>query len=223
MKRIAAIYTGAALLAPLSKILKDQLADYKVINILDDALIGEVNEAGYITTDVKRRLLSYYQAAANSGVDLILSTCSSIGEVADAAQPFVSIPIVRIDDAMALEAVKKFDRIGIIATLPSTLDPTARLLSKWAAKLNRTISIEKGLSTGAFSALNAGDEKLHDELILETGKELVEKCDAIVLAQGTMARMEKKLEIALSIPVLSSPLRGIAMVRSILEGKIKER
>ncbi len=217
MKRIAAIYTGAALLAPLSALLKEELPEYKVINILDDALIGEVNAAGCITTDVRKRLLAYYQTVSNCGVDLILNTCSSIGEVVYEAQPFVDTPIVRIDDAMAQEAVSKYSHIGVIATLPSTLGPTMRLLERWSNATGRKVQIENGLAEGAFAALSNGNPLLHDQLILEKGKELAGCCDAIVLAQGSMARMEQQLADTLGIAVLSSPKRGIAMVRSMLE------
>lgn len=217
MKQIAAIYTGASLLAPLSGLLKEQLPDCKVINILDDALIGEVNESGRITSNVRRRLLAYYQSAANCDVDIILNTCSSIGEVVYEAQPFVPVPIVRIDDAMAIEAVENYNRIGVIATLKSTLDPTCRLLQRWADVKGKRITLEHRLASGAFSALNDGDLALHDSMIADEARELASGCEVIVLAQGSMARMEKALSAALNMPVLSSPIRGIAMVRDMLK------
>jgi Asp/Glu/hydantoin racemase len=222
MKKIAAVYTGAALLAPLSKELKEMLPDYGVINLLDDALIGEVreNEANGgkgPPLKVRRRLLGYYQALAENGACLILNTCSSVGEVVYDARPFVPVPIVRIDDAMSKEAVQKYKRIGVIATLPTTLDPTMRLVERWAKKLGKQVETVNGLAEGAFDALSSGDGAKHDALILETGKKIKERCDVILFAQASMERMEKPLADALGIPVFSSPRRSIEHVRDILE------
>lgn len=222
MKKIAAVYTGAALLAPLSSLLKEMLPDYGVINLLDDALIGEVIEAGGTTQAVRRRLLAYYQTLSENGADLILNTCSSIGEVVYEARPFVPVPIVRIDDAMAKEAVSRYKRIGVIATLSTTLDPTINLVYRWSKRLDKPVTAVKGLADGAFAALNAGDAEGHDRGILETAGKIAGDCDVILLAQASMERMEKTLAEALGKPVFSSPRRAIEMVRAILGGKIRE-
>jgi Asp/Glu/hydantoin racemase len=222
MKKIAAVYTGGALLAPLSSLLKEMLPDYRIINLLDDALIGEVAEAGGTTQGVRRRLLAYYQTLSENGADLILNTCSSIGEVVYEARPFVSVPIVRIDDAMTREAVGRYDRIGVVATLSTTLDPTVNLVYRWAKRLDKSVAVVKGLAEGAFAALSAGDPEGHDRGILETARGIAGDCDVILLAQASMARMEESLAGALGKPVFSSPRRAIQMVRSILAGEIRE-
>jgi Asp/Glu/hydantoin racemase len=220
MQKIAAVYTGAALLAPLSKELKETLPDYGVINLLDDALIGECIAAGRVPMAVKRRLIAYYQTLAENGACLILNTCSSVGDVVYEARPFVPVPIVRIDDAMCREAVGAYSRIGVIATLPTTLDPTMRLVQRWADRLGRKVEVLNGLAEGAFAALSGGDGAKHDELIRETGKRLADKCDVILFAQASMERMEEPLGAELGMPVFASPKRAIAMVRDILAGKI---
>ena len=222
MKKIAAVYTGAALLAPLSALLKQMLPDYRIINLLDDALIGEVTEAGGTTRAVRRRLLAYYQTLSENGVDLILNTCSSIGEVVYEALPFIPVPIVRIDDAMTREAVSRYRRIGVVATLPTTLEPTANLVYRWAKRLDRPVTVVKGLAEGAFAALNAGDAEGHDQGILETARGIAGDCDVILLAQASMARMEESLAGALGKPVFSSPRRAIEMVRAVLAGETGE-
>jgi Asp/Glu/hydantoin racemase len=223
MKKIAAVYTGAALLGPLSDLLKEALPEYGLINLLDDALIGECREAGQVTLAVRRRLIAYYQTLADNGADLILNTCSSIGEVVYEARPFVPVPIVRIDDAMTKEAASTYRRIGVIATLSTTLDPTLALVNRWAEKRGKKVTAVQGLATGAFDALCAGNGAKHDELILETARRIAPDCDAILLAQASMARMEEPLSAALEKPVFSSPRPAIEMVKRILAGEVVEQ
>lgn len=218
MKKIAAIYTGAALVDPLRKILRERLPEYGIINILDDSLIAEVIAAGSVTPQVAARLLSYYRAAVDAGACAILNTCSSVGDVVDLAGPFVPVPILRIDDAMARKAVAEGTVVAVIATLPTTLKPTADLLEKRAAEAGRPVRIVRGLAEGAFAAISEGDAATHDRLILEKAREVAKEADLIVLAQGSMARMEETLAKETGKTVLSSPRLGVDAFKKLVEG-----
>lgn len=216
MAKVVAVYTGQGLSDPLKNVFDEQLPDSKLINIIDDSIIAEVVSEGKITAAVKKRLLQYFQNAVDMGADVILNTCSSVGEVADLARQFIDIPIVKIDEAMAKEAVDNYGTIGVIATLPSTLEPTMRLIQKQAESRGKTVIIIDGLAKGAYGALVNGRPDLHDQIILETASSLAERVETIVLAQGSMARMEKALHEKTGIPVLSSPTRGVSEIKSIL-------
>lgn len=218
-RRIAAIYTGAALVKPLSDQLKEALPGFDVMNILDDSMIADIIAAGSMTNAVRRRLYAYYDAACSAGAELILNTCSSIGDAVYAARDIYPVPIVRIDEAMAREAVASSDRIAVLATLGTTLDPTIRLLERCAAEAGKKIQAISAVAEGAFPAITAGDAATHDRIIAETAGALVGRCDIILLAQGSMARMEKPLAELTGMRVFSSPARGIAMVKGILDGR----
>jgi len=218
MKKIAAIYTGAALVDPLRKILKELMPGYGIINILDDSLIADVIAAGGLTPAVSARLLSYYRAAVDAGACAILNTCSSIGDVVEMAKPFVSVPILRIDDAMARKAVAEGKTVAVIATLPTTLKPTADLLELRAKESGKTVKIVRALAEGAFAAITEGDAATHDRLILEKAVGAAKEADLIVLAQGSMARMEETLARETGKPVLSSPRLGIDAFKELVEG-----
>ncbi|WP_332447399.1 aspartate/glutamate racemase family protein [Sphaerochaeta sp.] len=213
---IAAIYTGAALVKPLSDLLKESLEDCKIMNILDDSMIGDIIEAGTLTKAVKRRLYGYYEIACASGAELILNTCSSIGDAVYGAREFFPIPIVRIDEPMARKAIELSDSIAVLATLPTTLDPTLRLLQRCAAESGKTIRTVSALAEGAFSAITSGDGPTHDRLVAETAKQVSDSCDVILLAQGSMARMEEPLARLTGKTVLSSPRFGVQMVKQML-------
>ncbi|MDW7658382.1 MAG: Asp/Glu/hydantoin racemase, partial [Bacillota bacterium] len=69
------------------------------------------------------RLSRLYLDAVSAGADLVLSACSSVGDVAAAAQPLLQqlgVPLIRIDELMARQAVLAHERIAVLATLPST-------------------------------------------------------------------------------------------------------
>lgn len=217
MRTVVAVYTGQGLADPLKAVFKEVMPDVRLVNIIDDSLIGDVVKAGHIPPGVARRLVQYYHNGEELGADVILNTCSSVGEVADSAGPMIGVPIVKIDQSMAAKAAAEYGRIAVLATLPSTLDPTLRLIQKEAGLLGKQVSLVKGLAEGAFDALVGGKPEEHDRILLETAKRVCEQADVLVLAQGSMARMENALREATGKPVLSSPRLGVEQVKALLE------
>lgn len=215
-KTIAVIYTGAALVSPLSAYLRELYPEHRVINILDDSLIGEVIADGGLTSSVLRRMFTYCDQALQQGADIILETCSSVGESIDLLKPFFPIPIIRIDRPMIEQAMAEGARIGVLATLPTTLGPTMRLVDTVAQEQGVSVQAVSGLAEGAFEALTIGDAAKHDRLLLETAEHVAKSCDCLVLAQGSMARMADELQRVTGIPVYSSPLSGVRALAAYL-------
>ena len=216
MKKVFCVHTAMALVGPLTEIFKEYLPEVKLNHIADDSLIQEVIANNAVTPAVRRRLLSYYNAAADAGADVVFNTCSSVGDIADYGNGYARIPIFRIDQPMAAEAVAKYDRIGVISTLPTTLDPTCRLLQNEAQKAGRKVVLVEGLADGAFAAGQSGDGETHDRLIAEAAQKIADQVDMFVLAQGSMARMEQRLSDLTGKPVLSSPVLGVKGLRKFL-------
>ncbi|MFC2098902.1 aspartate/glutamate racemase family protein [Bacteroidota bacterium] len=216
MKTVVAIHTAMPMVEPTKELFEEHLPDVRLINIVDDSLIQDVIKANEVTGSVKLRLYSYYKSALEAGADLIFNTCSSVGDIAIEAREVIDVPIVKIDDAMARKAVQSGSRIGVLATLQCTLDPTVRLLLSHAKSEGKKIEVVEGLAQGAFQAVIGGNREKHDALILEAALKIVSKVDVIVLAQGSMARMEKILTDKTGKLVLSSPMSGFLEVKSTL-------
>ncbi len=216
MIRVVAVHTAMALVEPITELFREHLPEVKLNHIADDSLIQEVIAHNEVTPAVRKRLFAYYHAADDAGADLIFNTCSSVGEVAEAGRLFVPVPILRIDEPMAIRAVKTGKRLGVLATLHTTLAPTVALLKKKAKERKREIEIVEGLAQGAFQAVMAGDREKHDKLIMEAAEKIKGKVDMFVLAQGSMARMEKQLANKTRKSVLSSPLSGVLGIKDYL-------
>jgi Asp/Glu/hydantoin racemase len=206
---VAAIYTAPPLVPVLKELFPQLLPGVGLINIMDDSLIAEVIRNNGVTPAVELRMLHYFRAAETAGANIIFNTCSSVGEVADKIKTEINISVVKIDEYMAIEAVNRADRIGVLATLPTTLGPTVRLVQAKASDADKKISVAEGLAQGAFQALIAGDSTRHDNIILETAIQAAENADIFVLAQGSMARMQEQLEKETGKTVLTSTRSGV--------------
>lgn len=213
---VAAIYTGSALVQPGEQMFREVLPDVRSISLLDNSLIAEVIEEGRMTEGVVRRLFSLCELALAEGADVILETCSSVGNSVDYLAPFFPIPVLRIDRPMVEDVVQDGAKIGVLATLQTTLGPTSDLINQVAREKSCTVDIVSGLAEGAFKAVTLGDTDTHDRLILETAQRMADQCDCIVLAQGSMARMEKTLSEKTGKPIYTSLRRGIEALKAYL-------
>jgi Asp/Glu/hydantoin racemase len=216
MKLVVAVYTAHGPVDPVRRECEAALRGASVANIVDDSLLRDVRAAGGVTPAVARRLVQYFMIARDMGADAILNTCSSVGEVVPAARALLDIPIVRIDEPMARLAAESTTRIGVLATLPTTLGPTVRLVREQAALLGKEVSVAEDLAPGAFDALGGGAAEEHDRLVLEGAFRLRDQADALVLAQASMARMADRLREATGLVVYSSIRPAVAELARIL-------
>jgi Asp/Glu/hydantoin racemase len=216
MKLVVAVYTAHGPVDPVRRECEASLPGTSIASIVDDSLLRDVRAAGGVTPAVARRLVQYFMIARDMGADAILSTCSSVGEVVPAARALLDVPVVRIDEPMALLAVREARRIGVLATLPTTLGPTVRLVREQAERLGREIAVAEDLAPGAFDALASGDPQEHDRLVMEGALRLRDQAEVLVLAQASMARMADRLREATGLVVYSSIRPAVAELARIL-------
>jgi Asp/Glu/hydantoin racemase len=217
--RLALVHTVAGLVPRFRELATELMPDVETFDIVDETLLRDASREGRVSLDTARRLFAHLAAAERHGADAIVVTCSSVGGVVDAARPFAGVPLLRIDQAMAERAVSVGHRIGVVATLTSTLAPTAALIRRTATEASRDAEVRDRVCDGAFQALRAGEVDRHDELVREGLRELIGWADVIVLAQASMARAVDSLsDDERRTPILSSPRLGMERMREILGG-----
>lgn len=218
MTTVAAVHTGVFMVDLIKDLCAEILpADVKVVSIVDDGIIAEAVKAGGVTPAITKRLISYYHAGVDAGADIVFNTCSSVGEVADLGAKQLKIPLFKIDIPMATKAVEMADSVCVLATLPTTLGPTVRLVKSRSIELGKPVNVLEGLAEGAFDKFLAGDTAGHDQMILDTAMALADKTDVFVLAQASMSRMEYTLAEKTRTPVLASPRLGVLGLKKAIE------
>jgi Asp/Glu/hydantoin racemase len=217
MPTIGFVHTVLSLPATFAALAEELAPETDIFHIVDESLLTVTRKGGVLTPLTRRRVLDHILSAADAGADVVVVTCSSIGPAVDASHTFASVPVVRIDEAMADEAVRQGPRVGVLATLRTTLEPTAELVERRGAAVDTPVTLVPRLCDGAFEALAAGDRDAHDELVREGLKRLVDEVDVVVLAQASMARIAEGLPAAEhAVPVLSSPRLGMQRVAELV-------
>jgi len=210
-RRLAFIHTVGSLPPTFEALALELDASLAISHTVDETLLADAIAHGSVTTETASRLERHVQEALAGGADLVVVTCSSMGGATDELAARRGWPLIRVDEAMADRALELGSRIGVLATLRSTLEPTVALVRQRAG--DRLVDVQARVAEGAFAALKAGDTERHDELVGAAFRELLGRVDVIVLAQASMARVADSLgNEAAGTPILASPALGVARV-----------
>lgn len=214
---LALIHTSPTLTPIFGTLCAEQMPETTVFHMVDESLIKDTIKAGEVRKITIRRLLAMVESAAAAGADAVMVTCSTLGPAVTLVQEMFDLPVIRVDEAMAEEAVRTGRRLGVMATLRTTLEPTTALLREKAAKAGRQVDLVECLCDGAFDAVLAGDTATHDRIVGAALLDEMSGVDAVVLAQASMARVVNAMPSGLlRMPVLSSPELSVRRARQIL-------
>jgi Asp/Glu/hydantoin racemase len=207
--RIALIHALKHSIAPIEDAFARLWPAARLANLLDDSLSADLARDGMLTPAMTERFLTLARYAKASGADGILFTCSAFGPCIEAvARAERPIPVLKPNEAMIEQAVAKGGRIGLLSTFPPTLASMPR-------EFPDSVKVVPKLADGALSALNRGDASKHDRLIADAARALRD-CDAIALAQFSMAGAAPLVAEATGRPVLTTPDSAVEKLREML-------
>lgn len=212
MKKLTVIHTTSKTIDSLNSLIKENIEDIEVVNILDDSILGDMIQNKNIEF-VEQRWIEYAKIAEQLGSDAVLSACSSVGEIAEKANDILNIPVYRIDDAMAIEAVQRGNKILVMATLGTTLNPTVDLIKR----KSEDAEVITYLIDEAYEYLKNGDVEKHNKKIFDAVNSEIANADVVVLAQASMANALNEMKEEYKEKILTSPELGIKQLKNNLE------
>ena len=208
MRRVALIHALAHSVAPINEEMARQWPECERMNLLDDSLSADLaRSSNGLDAVMNKRFIALADYAVSTGADGLLFTCSAFGPCIEAVARHCSIPVLKPNEAMILEAVTCGRRIGLIATFAPTLQ-------SMPAEFPSGVEVLAVLADGALEALNAGDIARHDELIVQAARSAVSQgAEVIALAQFSMARAEPLVRVAVAQPVITTVGSAVRAMR----------
>ncbi len=210
--KVVLIHTSPVSLNDLKALFKEIIPEVEMVNIIDDSLLDEVKKNGKINANIISRMCAYVQVAKTLKPDLIFNQCSSVGEAFDIARKQADCKTLKIDEAMAEKAVSMGSKIGVVATVASTVKPSSNLVRTKALEAGKEVTVNEYLVDGALDILMSGDVDKHNELVIEAIKKAEAENDVVVLAQGSMTAIVPLLS-DIKKPVLTSPRLAVERVK----------
>jgi Asp/Glu/hydantoin racemase len=213
--KLAFLHTSHVVIPIFAKLARELVPEVEVFHVSDDSLIRNTIAAQELTKSTIRRVAAMIESAHEGGAEAVMVTCSSIGASVKIARTLFDFPVLRVDEAMAEAAVALGRRIGVAATIRTTLEPTITLIRETAAAAERDVEVIPSLCEGAFEAVVAGDTERHDAMVSAALVTLRRQVDVVVLAQASMARVVAQLPLDSGPPVLSSPELAVRRIREV--------
>ena len=216
-RQLALIHSVTALVPVFAELTQRLLPGWETFNLVDESLLRNTIRSGVLEPVTSRRLAGHVWSAVDAGAEAVMVTCSSLGPAVDATVPLCPVRLFRVDEAMADAALATGRRIGVLATLTTTLEPTRDLIARRARQQHKDIALSHAVCAGAFEHLQKGERDRHDEAIVAELGRMAPVVDVVVLAQASMARVVDALPPgAVGVPVLSSPRLAVERLRQAL-------
>ena len=207
--RVALIHATPLAVEPIQSAFQRLWPQARRMNLLDDSLSADRAAAGRLTDAMVRRFEDLARYAQGTGCDAILFTCSAFGPAIEAAARATGLPTLKpneamFDQALALHQPGRVLRLGLVATFQASLPSMSAELEQLAAERGLQVAIETVFVPEAMDDLARGEAADHHRKIAHASHALRD-CDAVMLAQFSMAAARSETQAHLACPVLSSP------------------
>jgi Asp/Glu/hydantoin racemase len=213
-KRIFLVHPTPLAMPPVDEAFKTLWREAQVLNLLDESLYADIPQDGTLAPEIYTRLTNLLRHCEMSGADGIVFSGSTFGPAVDVARKSVKIPVLRIEEAMIDEAVKRGRKI-LIACTQKRAQPVVRgTLDAAAARAGVKPEVTELWVAGARDALNKGDNDTHDRLIVEQVAAAGE-FDTVLLGMMSMAPACAKMPPALAAKTLTSGAAAVARMRQL--------
>ena len=215
--RIALIHATPLAIAPVQAALAAEWPGTDAVNVLDDSLSRDRGGEPEPTHAVTGRILALAAYARRTECRGILFTCSAFGPAIERAAAAEALPVLKPNEAMFRDALARGNRIGLIATAKMAVPTLTAEFEDEARRAGSQAQLKTIVVPGAMAALQAGDAKAHDAAIAARAPELGD-CDAIMLAQFSMARAAPAVREIAKALVLTSPESAVRLLHRLVEG-----
>ena len=150
-----------------------------------DDLLAAVGRAGSLDATVMAETVAVLRALAADS-DGVLLTCSTLGPAVVPAQRHCPVPVLRVDQGLAREAVKEGGKAIVLYTAPTTLASTQQLFEAEARATGAVIEVRR--VPDAWDDFKAGGlDRYYQRTAEAADRAFREGVKTVVLAQVSMA------------------------------------
>ena len=207
--RIALVHALAHSVEPINAEMERVWPEAVRMNLLDDSLSADLAREGRgLDEAMHRRFEALAAYAESTGAQAILFTCSAFGpciEAVAARRPHM--PVLKPNEAMVADVSGIEGPVGLVASFAPTL-------VSMPAEFPGSVVLRTALVEEAMQALNRGDPATHDARVVRAALDLAGAgCQAIALAQFSMARAASAVAEATGLPVFTTPGSAVSRLR----------
>lgn len=212
MPRIALIHATPLSIAPINAALDVHWPEAERMHLLDDSLSRDRERDGELTDAMVDRFVELASYARRNGAAAILFTCSAFGPAIEAAGRVVEIPTLKPNEAMFDQALDTGSKLALVATFRPSLVSMRDEIEAMAQARGIEVDLRTVYVPEAMNDLAQGRCADHDRKIAQAVAQLKD-CDAVMLAQFSMASAGALAQKEVTAPVFTSPGCAVLALR----------
>jgi hypothetical protein len=154
-------------------------------HIVRPDLLAAAEMAGGLTPEIISQAQVALKALCNDH-DAVLLTCSTLGPSVYGMSDKTSTPVIRVDEALANQAVLSGGRVVVLCAVETTVAPTSELFLRASASTSATVEVK--LIPNIWSLFKAGALNEYFSAIAAAAHgAYTHGADVVALAQASMA------------------------------------
>jgi Asp/Glu/hydantoin racemase len=213
--KIALISSTRAVFASMDAAFKAVFPEAETIQILDETLLILFRQDGGLSVRSRRKALQMALSAQDAGVDGILVTCSSLSPAGDEIRPFLTVPIVKIDEPMFDQVVQKAESIALVASAETVLKSVEPFVQKKADYFGRKVSLRPVVLADYWPLLQKDPVSFY-KAVGEACTRAARECQAVVITQVSMAPGREYASPEVRDRVFAAPEYAVRALRDII-------
>ncbi|HYK15714.1 MAG TPA: aspartate/glutamate racemase family protein [Burkholderiales bacterium] len=214
--KIYLIHAADVAMPPIVASFRANWPQARIVNLLEDGLMNDLAADGRLTAAMTERFVQIGHYCVKAAADAILFTCSAFGPAIEECRRQVAIPVLKPNEAMYEQLVAKSGTVSLLATFQPSLPSMLAEIAALAKQEGTNVTVRPHLVEGALAALQDNRPDDHNRLIAETAAKQ-QGCDAIALAQFSMAAARTLAASFTTTPILTTPDSAVAKLKILLE------
>lgn len=212
--KIYLCHAAAVAMPPIVDSFRQNWPQARLANLLEDSWMPDLATDGRLTPTMIERFVMTGHYCVKAGANAILFTCSAFGPAIEEVRKQLKIPVLKPNEAMYEELVKKNASASLLATFPPSIPSMVSEIRETARAAGTKIKLDTFLVDGALAALQDNNPDEHNRLIADMAAR--QQCDVIAFAQFSMAPALKLAAERVKTPILTTPDSAVAKLKAML-------
>ena len=171
-------------------------------------LLASAVAAGNVTDEIAHAVQSEVRALLQEGARVVVCTCSTLGNAAEATPQDRGAAVLRVDRPLAQQLVANRRPILVVAALPAAMTTAVALLGDIASARQIPLNVRELPCYEAWPHFLAGNGVAYAEQVARAVGEQAAPGDQVMLAQASMAPALPLIQRR-DIEVATTPALGI--------------
>jgi hypothetical protein len=202
------LHSGAVHVETFERLVQAAQPGIATQHVVREDLLARAVTAGSVTSDIATAVQAEVRALIENGARVVVCTCSTLGNAAEATPINGSATVLRVDRPLAEHLVASSQPILVVAALPSAMATAIDLLRSVARDRSTEPNLRELPCNSAWPLFLAGDLNGYAQHLADLIDQHAKPGEHIMLAQASMAPALPLIRRT-DIQVSTSPTLGV--------------